>query len=46
MSQGGIYVNDELIDDPDFCLGEADLRDGEILLRSGKKRYHRIIKES
>ena len=46
QSQGGVYVNDERIDDPDFCLGEADLRDGEILLRAGKKRYHRLIKES
>ena len=37
QSQGGVYVNDERIDDPGFCLGEADLLDGEILLRAGKK---------
>ncbi|MDC0152281.1 S4 domain-containing protein [Deltaproteobacteria bacterium] len=46
QSQGGVYVNDERIEDPDFCLGETDLRDGEILLRAGKKSYHRLIEES
>lgn len=43
QSQGGVYVNDERIDDPDYCLGEVDLLEGEILLRAGKKRYHRLI---
>ena len=46
QSQGGVYVNDERIDIPDYNLGEADLQDGEILLRAGKKRYHRLILES
>ena len=43
QAQGGVYVNDVRIDDPDFTLGEADLQDGEILLRAGKKRYHLLI---
>ena len=43
LAQGGVYVNDERIDIPDYNLGEADLQDGEILLRAGKKRYHRLI---
>ena len=43
QSQGGVYVNDKRIDDPDSCLGEANLQNGEILLRAGKKRYHRLI---
>ena len=46
QSQGGVYVNDEGIDNPDYKLGEADLQDGEILLRAGKKRYHRLIIEN
>ena len=46
QSQGGVYVNDERIDNPDYKLGEADLQDGEILLRAGKKRYHRLIIEN
>ena len=43
QAQGGVYVNDQRIDDPDLCLEESDLKNGEILLRAGKKRYHRLI---
>ena len=46
QAQGGVYVNDQRIDDPDFCLGKSDLQNREILLRSGKKRYHRLILEN
>lgn len=46
QAQGGVYVNDLRIDNPDYCLGETDLQDGEILLRAGKKRYHRLILET
>ena len=46
QAQGGIYVNDQRIDDPDFCLGESDLENRGILLRAGKKRYHRLILEN
>ena len=43
QAQGGVYVNDQRIDDPDLSLEESDLKNGEILLRAGKKRYHRLI---
>ncbi|MBS1256781.1 MAG: Tyrosine--tRNA ligase [Deltaproteobacteria bacterium] len=46
QSQGGVYVNNQRIDDPDFCLEETDLQDQQILLRAGKKRYHRLILET
>ena len=46
QAQGGVYVNDQRIDDPDFCLGESYLQSREILLRAGKKRYHRLILEN
>ena len=46
QAQGGVYVNDQRIDDPEFCLGKSDLQNGEILLRAGKKRYHRLILEN
>jgi len=45
QSQGGIYVNDERINSPNYRITEANLKDGEILLRVGKKRYHRLIIE-
>jgi tyrosyl-tRNA synthetase len=38
---GGIYLNDERVDDPARTLQEKDLREGNlILLRKGKKTYH------
>jgi tyrosyl-tRNA synthetase len=46
QAQGGVYVNDERVDNPEYCLGKADLQDDEILLRAGKKRYHRLIIEN
>ena len=46
QAQGGVYVNDQRIDDPEFYLEESDLQNREILLRAGKKRYHRLILEN
>ncbi len=43
QAQGGVYVNDQRIDDPDFCLEASDLKNAEVILRAGKKRYHRLI---
>jgi tyrosyl-tRNA synthetase len=43
IQQGGAYVNDELVTSVDERITSAYLRDGAILLRAGKKRYHRIV---
>ena len=43
QAQGGIYINDQRIDNPEFCLDNSHLEKGEIILRAGKKRYHRLI---
>ncbi|MCB2169644.1 MAG: tyrosine--tRNA ligase [Deltaproteobacteria bacterium] len=43
ITQGGAYVNGERIPSIDYLLTEADLRDGTILLRCGKKKFHRLI---
>ncbi|MFL2737486.1 MAG: tyrosine--tRNA ligase [bacterium] len=43
LAQGGIYINEERIENPVYYLGKSNLQDGEILLRAGKKRYHRLI---
>ena len=45
LKQGGVYVNDERVTDMQASVGEADLDDGAILLRAGKKKYHRIVVE-
>ena len=38
---GGAYLNDERL--TARLVGEADLRDGALLLRQGKKRYLRVV---
>jgi tyrosyl-tRNA synthetase len=43
ITQGGAYVNGERVPSIDYLLTEADLRDGTILLRCGKKKFHRLI---
>ncbi len=43
IQQGGAYINNQRITMVDFMLTEADTKDGVILLRSGKKRFHKIM---
>ncbi len=42
IEQGGAYVNGIRIKSFDHLITENDLGDMEILLRSGKKRFHKI----
>ncbi len=42
--QGGLYLNGESVDE-DRVVTAADLVDGEILLRRGKKRHMKIVPE-
>jgi tyrosyl-tRNA synthetase len=41
--QGGLYLNDIAVDDPNRTLSTADLIDGEAIVRKGKKVYHRLL---
>lgn len=41
--QGGAYLNGERVQAPDATVSLLDIRDGALLLRAGKKRYHRIL---
>ena len=43
LSQGGGYLNDQRIDSFDQLISTSDAKDGEILLRAGKKKYHKLI---
>ena len=45
IQQGGAYVNDERIEHVDAVVSETDLTPEGILLRAGKKRYHRLVVE-
>ncbi len=42
VQQGGVYVNDERIQDIEFKLERKDVKDGKIELRLGKKRYFNL----
>jgi tyrosyl-tRNA synthetase len=43
IQQGGAYVNDERVPDMDYMVSVADLTEDGILLRVGKKRFHRLV---
>ncbi len=43
IQQMGAYVNDVPVSAVDALITTENLVDGDILLRAGKKRYHRII---
>jgi tyrosyl-tRNA synthetase len=43
IEQGGAYVNDEPVGSVDELVTSAHLVGGAILLRAGKKRYHRVV---
>ena len=45
LQQGGIYVNDQRVDQVDAVLTSDDVTVDGILLRAGKKKYHRLAIE-
>lgn len=42
VTQGGIAVNNEKIEAIDFAITDKNLEDGSIIIKKGKKTYHRI----
>ncbi len=42
IQQGGCYMNGERLESVDCQVTAADIKDGEIVLRAGKKKYHTI----
>jgi len=43
IQQGGVYINDDRILSMEQSIDLSYLKDSNLLLRAGKKRYHRII---
>ncbi len=43
IAQGGAYVNDVQVTDSDAMVGSSDVQDGAVMLRFGKKKYHRVV---
>jgi tyrosyl-tRNA synthetase len=46
LKQGGVYINDERVAQVDRTLTPADRTEEGILLRAGKKKYHRLVFEA
>jgi tyrosyl-tRNA synthetase len=42
IAQGGGYVNGRRVDAAEEMITAADLKDGALMLRSGKKKYARV----
>ena len=43
LQQGGLYLNNERVSDPNRCCGPGDLADGRLaVLRSGRKSYRLV----
>ena len=42
VQQGGIFVNDMRIETIDHELGMDDLKDNSLMIRKGKKTYHKV----
>ncbi len=42
LKQGGVYVNDNRVDDVNATITTADVTADGIMLRAGKKKYHRV----
>jgi tyrosyl-tRNA synthetase len=42
IDQKGIYVNEQAIESIEYSLSEKDFKDASIIIRKGKKLYHRV----
>lgn len=46
VTQGGVYVEDGKVEAIDLTISTKDLKDGKLIIKKGKKTYHRIkVKE-
>jgi len=43
IQQGGLYINDAMVESPDRFVTEKDLGPHGIILRAGKKKVHRVV---
>jgi len=44
ISQGGVALNEEKIEDVSYKLSEKDFNDGYAILKKGKKIFHKLVK--
>ena len=44
IQQKGLSLNDEKVTDADYVLSESDFKDGEAIIKKGKKKYYKLTK--
>lgn len=45
IDQKGIYLHEDIVSAFDYTVTEADLKEGALLIRKGKKTYRRIVSD-
>lgn len=43
IEQGGVSINGNRIDDKRYQVTAADFEDGQIVVKKGKKKYHKVV---
>ena len=43
VQQGGVSINGEKVTAIDYTVGESDFTDGEVIIKKGKKVFHRAV---
>lgn len=43
IQQGGIYIGEKTADTFDLAITEKDFNEGELIIKKGKKTYHKIL---
>ena len=44
IQQNGVALNDVKVSDVDYVLTDEDFKDGEAILKKGKKKYYKLVK--
>ena len=44
IQQNGLSLNDSKVTDVDYILQESDFKDGEAIVKKGKKKYFKLVK--
>ena len=44
IQQNGLSLNDEKVTDAEYVLADSDFKDGEAIVKKGKKKFYRIIR--
>lgn len=45
IAGGGIQINGDRVETSDRAITDADVRDGVVMLRKGKKGWHRVVRQ-